>query len=584
MKRLLSALVFVFIAAAAYADMGNANISPGAIPVSAVNPVINVYYSPGATGGFTDGQVAVLINTSFSGVPSLVPTDPGAISAKIMLNGTNPVVVDPANITIDGYAVTINAVTLNASDLLVITYGQTSPGGMTGPAAPGKYIFTTMEKRSGTGTVTQLDLQPYVYVSNMVMSKTCASNTIMAGNTVTYNITYFNSDTVNMMNAPKVWDTIPSGLMYLGASPAPSQIINTSGNSLCVWSLGTSLSASTGNVITITAVAVANLAQFGFTNVNTGFVSATGAVSNAANIMSASTYTAVQGMNLQSAITAMPVNGIPGNTITVIFTATNAGNLPAVSVQPSALSAVPSSGLTAVSTPNPSSISSLAPNNSYSFTWTFLASVAGTTYHFSSHFYADDNSQAYISNTLTSNGVTISLPTPTSTRTPTFTPTPTFTASPTFTQTSTVTQTFTISPTGTDTPVPAATNTQVVYPSATNTAISTQIATLPVTPVPTPIATPVGKVSTDRNYINTGKGDKVQIKYKVDKDGLCSVRIFNLSGEMVRNFGNVTLSAGVYNKAWDGTNDTGKIVGKGLYFIVVKQPGGQTTKKLVVIK
>jgi flagellar hook assembly protein FlgD len=94
----------------------------------------------------------------------------------------------------------------------------------------------------------------------------------------------------------------------------------------------------------------------------------------------------------------------------------------------------------------------------------------------------------------------------------------------------------------------------------------------------------VDKVYTDRNYINTSRGEQATINYKVERDGETSIRIFNLNGDRVKEFGHLTLKAGSYTALWDGTNDSGRTVGKGIYFIVVKQPGGQTIRKLVVIK
>jgi hypothetical protein len=128
---------------------------------------------------------------------------------------------------------------------------------------------------------------------------------------------------------------------------------------------------------------------------------------------------------------------------------------------------------------------------------------------------------------------------------------------------------------------PAATATAII-PSETRITTVTPEITKIITPVATPAAEP--QVKLDKNYINISKGEKVIIKYIVEREGETIIRVFNLNGEVVRDFYRLRLGAGEHSAYWDGTNDTGNRVGKGMYFVVVRQPAGQTTKKLVVIK
>ena len=106
-----------------------------------------------------------------------------------------------------------------------------------------------------------------------------------------------------------------------------------------------------------------------------------------------------------------------------------------------------------------------------------------------------------------------------------------------------------------------------------------------MTPVtPTPIPAIPEKVKTDRNYINLTAGDKVEIMYTVESYGKSYIRIYNLNGEEIRGFYELTLAPGTYEAYWDGTNKAGAKVGKGVYFIAVTQPGGRTIRKIIVIK
>jgi uncharacterized repeat protein (TIGR01451 family) len=563
MKKILLILPAFLLAAGVYAETGTADISPAAISPGQINPVLSITYKPGpgSAGNFSGGAVAVQINQTFTPAPSTTTTDGGYLSVIILLGGITPTAVAPENITIDGYAVTINSVSLGATDSLVITYGNTGSSGLYGPVTPGAYVFYMSEKTTDAGSFAPLDKSPVLYVTNLTLSKSCSLNTIKAGNTFTYTISYNNNDANNSMTRLTIWDTLPPDISYVSATPTAV----VSGNYLS-WNIG-NIGTSIGNSITVAVTASANIYSYGANSVNTVSASAFSTASGN-NSMTARCSTGVIGMNLQISISAGPITSIVGSMVTVLMNITNAGNLAAVSVAPSVLNAIPTAGMTPVSTPNPPSLSSLAAGTSYTFTWTFLASTAGT-YHFSSHAYADDNTAAYMSPFYLSNGVVITIPTPTSTRTPTFTATPTWT----------FTATFTATPT--DTPIPpVSTDTPVII--ATATPITTNVAT-PVK-INTPVSTPVDKVNTDKNYINTGRDEQVVIKYKVEKDGESSIRIFNLNGEQIRDFHRLTLHAGVYTALWDGTNDLGKKAGKGIYFIVVKQPGGQTIKKLVVIK
>jgi hypothetical protein len=67
------------------------------------------------------------------------------------------------------------------------------------------------------------------------------------------------------------------------------------------------------------------------------------------------------------------------------------------------------------------------------------------------------------------------------------------------------------------------------------------------------------------------------------RDGDCWIDIYNLNGELVKKFPRVSLKAGENSAIWDGSNNSGQKVGQGIYFIVVHQPGGTATSKLVVI-
>lgn len=547
-----------------YCGTGTASISPASLAPGAFHPVITITYKTAAANGISAGAVAVQVNPAFVPAPSNVTTDPGAVTAVIMQNGTNPVAVPQSDIAVDGYAVTINSITMQTADSLIITYGNTGTAGIYGPSNPGAYPFYMSEETSSTDmSFTALDSQLVIYVSNMVLSKSSLTDLIEAGNTVTYILTYSNIDTGNTMNSVSIMDSMPQGLTYISAQPSPS---NINGN-IYTWNIGSvaSIGVGGGTNITVTAKAAAGIASYGFTTNNYATVYGS-SPANGSNGMAVSRTVNVEGAVLSSSITASPDMVAPGGIITVVMNITNSGNLNATNVTPlSPLSMAGSGTAVLQSTPMPSSISSLAANTSGSFTWTYSAGSVGAI-NFSSHYYADDNGQNIPNSNISSNNVTIQYPTPTGTPTLTGTQTP-------------VLPTETPTPQDTDTPTFTVTTTTV--PQKTDSPTAT--ATSTIAP-PTPVPTISGKVVMDRNYINIDKGDRVAIVYKVERDGNSWIDVYNLNGELVRNFYRATLTAGDHTAYWDGTNSDGKKVGQGMYFIVVHQPGGTSTRKLIVIK
>lgn len=82
---------------------------------------------------------------------------------------------------------------------------------------------------------------------------------------------------------------------------------------------------------------------------------------------------------------------------------------------------------------------------------------------------------------------------------------------------------------------------------------------------------------------------EVWIPFELSEDSQIVIKIYNSSGEMVKNFDLVNLPAGKYlsrDKAiyWDGTNVNGENVISGLYFCILS--AGKTTdvKKIIILK
>jgi hypothetical protein len=141
------------------------------------------------------------------------------------------------------------------------------------------------------------------------------------------------------------------------------------------------------------------------------------------------------------------------------------------------------------------------------------------------------------------------IPTPTSTITPTLTVTPTITASPVWTATPTVT------------PTPAASATQTPF-------------------------------STDKFFkifhsqINPLRGEQARIRWAQPQDAPVTITIYNLLGDKI-----ITLvdhqqyAAGQFHEVdWKGVNASGKVVGSGIYIVLLKTDGYETYSKCAVVK
>ncbi len=171
--------------------------------------------------------------------------------------------------------------------------------------------------------------------------------------------------------------------------------------------------------------------------------------------------------------------------------------------------------------------------------------------------------------------------TPVDTATDTNTPTPskTFTDTATFTYTHTHTETHTF----TDTP----TETFTFTPTDTFTATNTSTKTYTYTTTPTFTNTPTPKIDTalDRNFAEPLKGDNIKISVKAAAAGeSVEVKVYNLSGERIRQFSFVTTATGWNEGFWDCRNDSGKTVGQGIYFIRITKGGTVETRRVFVVK
>ena len=86
------------------------------------------------------------------------------------------------------------------------------------------------------------------------------------------------------------------------------------------------------------------------------------------------------------------------------------------------------------------------------------------------------------------------------------------------------------------------------------------------------------------NVINPLAGDKAYLTYDLPESGVVRVVVFTVNGDVVRVFHSGRQGAGSYTYAWDGTNERGNPVARGVYFIRVVGPDFDEYRKVMVVK
>ncbi len=94
----------------------------------------------------------------------------------------------------------------------------------------------------------------------------------------------------------------------------------------------------------------------------------------------------------------------------------------------------------------------------------------------------------------------------------------------------------------------------------------------------------------DQNYPNPFN-PSTTIRFEIPKSGIVAVKIYNLIGQEVAVLASSTLDAGTYTLQWNGTDQSGRQMGSGIYFVklVASSPEGGAkvftqTRKIMLLK
>jgi hypothetical protein len=86
------------------------------------------------------------------------------------------------------------------------------------------------------------------------------------------------------------------------------------------------------------------------------------------------------------------------------------------------------------------------------------------------------------------------------------------------------------------------------------------------------------------NVINPTTGEKVYLNYRLSSAGRVTIQVFTLDGNLVKVLRRETRAAGEWTESWDGRNNGGRIVARGMYFIRIVAPGIDEIRKVMVVK
>jgi hypothetical protein len=93
-----------------------------------------------------------------------------------------------------------------------------------------------------------------------------------------------------------------------------------------------------------------------------------------------------------------------------------------------------------------------------------------------------------------------------------------------------------------------------------------------------------GGVTILNNVINATYGEKAIVKINLPQDGNLDVMVMTLDGNIVTYLNHGATTAGEHYFTWNGTNNAGSKVARGLYFVRVISSTIDETRKIMVVK
>ena len=77
---------------------------------------------------------------------------------------------------------------------------------------------------------------------------------------------------------------------------------------------------------------------------------------------------------------------------------------------------------------------------------------------------------------------------------------------------------------------------------------------------------------------------QTRIAYRLGVAGAAQLRVFDVSGRLVRTLVNEQQAAGEHDVVWDGSDDSGGELASGVYFYELRTDGGRESRKALLLK
>lgn len=90
-----------------------------------------------------------------------------------------------------------------------------------------------------------------------------------------------------------------------------------------------------------------------------------------------------------------------------------------------------------------------------------------------------------------------------------------------------------------------------------------------------------GAFTLHQNYPNPFNAE-TQIRFSLSEDGPANLKIYSITGALVRTLMNTDLSAGEYRAAWNGADEHGRALASGVYFCRLQAGGLIEVRKMVL--
>ncbi len=74
------------------------------------------------------------------------------------------------------------------------------------------------------------------------------------------------------------------------------------------------------------------------------------------------------------------------------------------------------------------------------------------------------------------------------------------------------------------------------------------------------------------------------LKFSIPRDASVSLKLYDVSGRLVRNLVNERMSAGRHEVRWNGRDDGGRSVASGTYFVRLLVDGVSTVKSMALVR